>query len=201
MYICFVYSEVHKTRNTRQWTFIASLVLGMRNFPDSKPPKQALINAFLSICLPTAALQRFVGQAYTLPAASLTTQDVSNRKSTTNVWIVQMIMKNYYSIGIERSSMSSMRQILARAAHKAVLCALSAEPYGKRCIIYHVSTVYLPYIYRVSTVVGNGKGHKNRLSEIVGQPVLYQVVYLRRIAKCDYQLITNPACTLIPACA
>ena len=29
---------------------------------------------------------------------SLTTQDVSNRKSTTNVWIVQMIMKNYYHI-------------------------------------------------------------------------------------------------------
>ena len=80
MYIRFVYSEAHKTRNTRQWTFIASLVLGMRNFPDSKPPKQALINAFLSICLPTTALQRFVGQAYTLPAAPLPRKTLATAK-------------------------------------------------------------------------------------------------------------------------
>ena len=83
---------------------------------------------------------------------SLTTQDVSNRKSTTNVWIVQMIMKNYYSIGIERSSMSSMRQILARAAHKAVLCATICRTVWQKVYylpcIYRVSTVYLPCIYR-----------------------------------------------------
>ena len=136
---------------------------------------------------------------------SLTTQDVSNRKNTTNVWIVQVIMKNYYSIGIERSSMRLMRLIVARATHKAVLCAtISRNAWQKMYYlpcIYRISTVYLPCIYRISTVVGNGKGHKNRLSEIIGQPVLYQVVYLRRIAKCTYQLITNPACTLIPACA
>lgn len=90
--------------------------------------------------------------------------------------------------------MRLMRLIVARATHKAVLCAtISRNAWQKM--------YYLPRIDRVSTVVANGKGHKNRLSEIVGQPVLYQVVYLRRIAKCDYQLITNPACTLIPACA
>ena len=76
---------------------------------------------------------------------SLTTQDVSNRKSTTNVWIVQMIMKNYYI----DNAMSSMRHIVVRAAHKAVCFApLSAEPYGKRCVICRISFVYVPYIYR-----------------------------------------------------
>lgn len=68
MYIRFVYSEVHKTRNTRQWTFIALLFRVLEILQDSRKPKQALINAFLFICLPTAALQRFIGQAYTLPA-------------------------------------------------------------------------------------------------------------------------------------
>ena len=149
MYICFVYSEVHKTRNTRQWTFIASLVLGMRNFPDSKPPKQALINAFLSICLPTDALQRFVGQAYTLPAASLTTQDVSNRKSTTNVWIVQVIMNIYYHIRQREVSYA------ADAAYSGACYAQSGalrhyKP--KRMAKDVLPTAYLPCIYRISTV-------------------------------------------------
>ncbi len=76
----------------------------------------------------------------------LTTRDVSNRKSTTNVWIVQMIMKNYY-IDNAISSMSSMRQMVARAAHKAVLFAtISRNAWQKM--------YYLPYIYRVCGVVG-----------------------------------------------
>ena len=75
---------------------------------------------------------------------SLTTQDVSNRKSTTNVWIVQMIMKNYY-IDNAISSMSSMRQIVARAAHKAVLCATI-------CRTVWQNMYYLSYIFRICSV-------------------------------------------------
>lgn len=68
-----------------------SLVLGVRNFPDFRIPKQASINAFYYIiCLPTSALQGFFSQVHinTLPLP-LVIQNVSNRKSTANVWIVQ----------------------------------------------------------------------------------------------------------------
>ena len=74
----------------------------------------------------------------------LTTQDVSNRKSTTNVWTVQVNMKNYYI----DNAMSSMRQIVARAAHKAVLCATICRTIWQKrhypSCISRISFVYVP---------------------------------------------------------
>ena len=50
MYLC-----VKHRIDTYQWTSIANLALGVRNFPDFRLPKQALINAFLLCLLPFAA--------------------------------------------------------------------------------------------------------------------------------------------------
>ena len=68
MYIRFAYSKVHKTRNTRQWTFIALLFRVLEIFAGFLFSKTSANKRLFIICLPTAALQRFVGQAYTLPA-------------------------------------------------------------------------------------------------------------------------------------
>ena len=80
---------------------------------------------------------------------SLTTQDVSNRKSTTNVWIVQVIMNIYYPIRQREVSYA------ADAAYSGACYAQSGalrhyKP--KRMAKDVLSTVYLPYIDRVSTV-------------------------------------------------
>ena len=142
MYIRFVYSEVHKTRNTRQWTFIALLfrvheIFAGFLFSKTSANKRLFIYMSANGCIATVC-KSGIYAARPLP---LTTQDVSNRKSTTNVWIVQMIMKNYYI----DNAMSSMRHIVARAAHKAVLCATI-------CLTVWQDMYYQPCMYRVSTV-------------------------------------------------
>ena len=54
---------------------------------------------------------------------------------------MQVNMKNYYI----DNAMSSMRQIVARAAHKAVLCAtICRTAWQKVC--------YLSYIFRICSV-------------------------------------------------
>ena len=54
---------------------------------------------------------------------------------------MQVNMKNYYI----DNAMSSMRQIVARAAHKAVLCAtICRTVWQKVC--------YLSYIFRICSV-------------------------------------------------
>ena len=67
---------------------------------------------------------------------SLTTQDVSNRKSTTNVWIVQVIMNIYYPIRQREVSYA------ADAAYSGA-CYAWQKMYYLPCI-YRISTVYLP---------------------------------------------------------
>ena len=61
---------------------------------------------------------------------------------------MQVNMKNYYI----DNAMSSMRQIVARAAHKAVLCATICRTVWQNMYylsyIYRISFVYVPYIYR-----------------------------------------------------
>ena len=76
---------------------------------------------------------------------SLTTQDVSNRKSTTNVWIVQMIVKKLLFYWHREVFYAADAAIVARAMHKAVLCAtISRNAWQKM--------YYLPCIDRISTV-------------------------------------------------
>ena len=153
MYIRFVYSEAHKTRNTRQWTFIAPLVSGMWNFAGflmtkTSANKRLFIYMSANDCIATVCRSGIY-----IARRSLTTQDVSNRKSTTNVWIVQVNMKNYYI----DNAMSSMRHIVARAAHKAVLCATICRTVWQNMYylsyIFRISFVYVPYIYRSCLVL------------------------------------------------
>lgn len=86
MYIRFVYSEVHKTRNTRQWTFIALLfrvleIFAGFLFSKTSANKRLFIYMSANGCIATVC-RSSIYAARPLP---LTTQDVSNRKSTTNV--------------------------------------------------------------------------------------------------------------------
>ena len=60
---------------------------------------------------------------------------------------MQVNMKNYYidNAMSSMSSMSSMRHIVARAAHKAVLCATI-------CRTVWQNMYYLSYIFRICSV-------------------------------------------------
>lgn len=68
--------NTRKRVNTYSWTFIATLALGMRNFPDFKLPKQALINAFY---MSAFVSHKDIGKAYTPPAIPIIA-DVSDCK-------------------------------------------------------------------------------------------------------------------------
>ena len=145
MYIRFVYSEAHKTRNTRQWTFIAPLVSGMSNFAGflmtkTSANKRLFIYMSANDCIATVCRSGIY-----IARRSLTTQDVSNRKSTTNVWIVQVIMNIYYPI--------RQREVFyaADAAYSGACYAQSGalrhyKP--KRMAKDVLPTAYLPCIYR-----------------------------------------------------
>ena len=74
---------------------------------------------------------------------SLTTQDVSKRKSTTNVWIVQVNTKNYY-INNERSSAADSGACYAQSG--------ALRHYMPNRAKYVLSIVYLSYMFRISFV-------------------------------------------------
>ena len=147
MYIRFVYSEVHKTRNTRQWTFIALLfrvheIFAGFLFSKTSANKRLFIYMSANGCIATVC-RSGIYAARPLP---LTTQDVSNRKSTTNVWIVQVIMNIYYHIRQREVSYA------ADAAYSGACYAQSGalrhyKP--KRMAKDVLSTVYRPCIYRI----------------------------------------------------